>query len=86
MHQYQLPGPDFARYEHARAQRAGVSGRAAYQQLPPTQRQSTIIIMLTSAGLDRELEQLQRLPVAGVLAKPLTQEKLQGLLDQYFPA
>jgi len=64
----------------------GLEFLQAYQQLPPAQRQSTLVIVLTSAVLDRDLAQLQRLPVAGVLAKPLTKEKLQRLLDQYFPA
>jgi CheY-like chemotaxis protein len=64
----------------------GLEFLEAYQQLPAAQRQAIVVIMLTSAVLDRDLERLRHLPVAGVLDKPLTKEKLQGLLAQHFPA
>lgn len=58
----------------------------AYQQLPLHQRRAKILVMLTTALLPHDLERLQRLPVAGVLTKPLTKEKIAALLAQYFPA
>ena len=64
----------------------GLEFLEAYQQLPATQRQAIVVIMLTSAVLDRDLERLRHRPVVGVLNKPLTKEKLQELLTQYFPA
>ena len=51
-----------------------------------TQRQRIVVIVLIPAVLDRDLERLRHLLVAGVLDKPLTREKWQGLLARYFPA
>ena len=58
----------------------GLGFLEVYQQLPLVQRQAIVVIVLTSAVLDRDLERLQHLPVAGVFDKPLTKEKLQRLL------
>ncbi|WP_262489993.1 hypothetical protein [Hymenobacter sp. AT01-02] len=40
--------------------------------------------MLTTSLLSQDLERVQQLPVADVLNKPLTKEKVQGLLEKYF--
>lgn len=55
----------------------------AYVQLPPTKYQAKVV-MLTTSLLPRDLERVQLLPVAGVLDKPLTTEKLTRLLSQHF--
>lgn len=62
----------------------GIEFLEAYAQLPPEQRQSIIIIMLTTSLLNQDLERVRQLPVADVLSKPLTKEKLQALVDEYF--
>lgn len=55
----------------------------AYAQLPLAQHRTKIIVLTTSL-LPRDLERLQQLPVAGVLDKPLTTEKLEVLMAQHF--
>ncbi len=55
----------------------------AYVQLPPTQHQAKVV-MLTTSLLPRDLERVQLLPVASILNKPLTPEKLALLLVQHF--
>jgi len=57
----------------------------AYHQLPPGQQPAPVIVLLTTSLLPRALEHLRQLPIAGVLDKPLTTEKLRRVLDQYFP-
>ena len=62
----------------------GIEFLEAYQQLhaPP---RATVIVMLTTSLLPRDLERLRQLPIAGVLDKPLTTEKLRLLIAQHFP-
>lgn len=62
----------------------GLEFLEAYQQLPLAQQHRSIIIMLTTSLLGRDLEQLQHLPISGVLNKPLTKEKLHTVLETYF--
>ncbi|SNR96205.1 response regulator [Hymenobacter mucosus] len=62
----------------------GIEFLEAYTQLPFEQQQSIIIVMLTTSLLSQDLERVQQLPVADVLNKPLTKEKVQGLLEKYF--
>lgn len=62
----------------------GIEFLEAYSQLPPAQRQSIVIVMLTTSLLPQDLERVRQLPIAGVLSKPLTKEKLQALVDEYF--
>lgn len=62
----------------------GVQFLQAYARLPLSQQQRIIIILLTTSLLPQELERVQQLPVAGVLNKPLTREKVAHLLQQHF--
>ena len=55
----------------------------AYVQLPPAQHQAKVV-MLTTSMLPRDLERMRQLPVAGILDKPLTTEKLKLLMVQHF--
>ncbi|WP_324678525.1 response regulator [Hymenobacter sp. GOD-10R] len=64
----------------------GIEFLQAYQHLPATQRQGIVVMLLTSASVERDLDQLRGLPLDGILEKPLTVTKLQQLLDEYFPA
>jgi CheY-like chemotaxis protein len=63
----------------------GIELLQAYQHLPAAQRQGTVVL-LTSASVARDLEQLRGLPLNGIMEKPLTATKLQQLLDKYFLA
>ncbi|WP_324671237.1 response regulator [Hymenobacter sp. GOD-10R] len=62
----------------------GLEFLEAYTRLPLDQQKSIVIVMLTTSLLPQDLERVQLLPVAGVLNKPLTREKVEGLLQQYF--
>ena len=56
----------------------------AYQLLPAAQRQG-VVLMLTTSVNPRDLARTQDLPVAGFLAKPLTEEKVVRVLVDHFP-
>jgi hypothetical protein len=43
------------------------------------------VLLLTSASVERDLRQLQDLPLDGILEKPLTAAKLQRVLSEHFP-
>jgi len=63
----------------------GIEFLQAYQHLPATQRQGTVVLLLTSASVEQDLNQLQGLPLDGILEKPLTAAKLQRVLNEHFP-
>ena len=64
----------------------GIEFLEAYAQLPLARQQGVVIVMLTTSLLLSDLERVQQLPVAGVLNKPLTKEKLQALVEEHFGA
>lgn len=57
---------------------------AAFQALPPVQQQGVVVVVLTSSLSPQDLDRVNDLPVAGFLAKPLNQEKVDALLDIHF--
>ncbi len=63
----------------------GLEFLEAYQFLPLAQRQTIVIVLLTTSVNPRDLSRVAELPVDGTLTKPLTEEKLRGLLRQHFP-
>lgn len=63
----------------------GIEFLEAYQKLTLAQEQKIIIVLLTTTVLTRDLERVQQLPIASVLDKPLTTDKLRLLVDQHFP-
>jgi CheY-like chemotaxis protein len=63
----------------------GIEFLQAYQHLPATQRQGIVVLLLTSASVERDLRQLQDLPLDGILEKPLMAAKLQRVLSEHFP-
>jgi len=63
----------------------GIEFLRAYQLLPAVQRQGMVVMLLTSASVERDLGQLRGLPLDGILEKPLTMAKLEQLLAEYFP-
>lgn len=56
----------------------------AYSQLEREQRQSAVIVMLTTSLNPRDLEKVQQAGIAGLVNKPLTQKALQEIMDQHF--
>ncbi|TDN38746.1 response regulator [Hymenobacter sp. UV11] len=64
----------------------GIEFLEAYAELPLAQRRAIVIILLTTSVNPHDLGRVARLPVAGTLTKPLTEEKVRALLHQYFPA
>ncbi|MBO0357796.1 response regulator [Hymenobacter sp. BT186] len=62
----------------------GIEFLEVYAQLPITQRESAVVIMLTTSLHSRDLERVQELPVAGLVNKPLTKEKVESILQVYF--
>jgi len=63
----------------------GIEFLEAYQQSALIQNQASVIVLLTTTVLTRDLERVQQLPIASILDKPLTSVKLQALVDRHFP-
>ncbi|MDF7815069.1 BLUF domain-containing protein [Hymenobacter sp. YC55] len=57
----------------------------AYQHLPAVQQQRVAVVMLTTSLHGADLERLQDLPIAGIVSKPLTEEKVRTLLRENLP-
>lgn len=62
----------------------GIQFLEAYRQLPQAQRNATVVIMLTTTMDARDLGRLDELNIAGLVSKPLTQEKIDGILQLHF--
>jgi CheY-like chemotaxis protein len=56
----------------------------AYTQRPAAERQNVVIVMLTTSLHPQDVERMQQLDIAGFLNKPLTQEKVDGIMRQHF--
>ncbi|GGF12342.1 response regulator [Hymenobacter cavernae] len=62
---------------------SGLEFLEAYQQLPRIGH-AIIIVMLTTPLLPEKMRRLRQLPVTDILNKPLTVEKVAGVLKTYF--
>jgi CheY-like chemotaxis protein len=62
----------------------GIEFLEVYSQLPAAQRESAVVIMLTTSLHSRDLERVQELPIAGLVNKPLTKEKVDVILKEHF--
>ncbi|SMB97763.1 response regulator receiver and SARP domain protein [Hymenobacter roseosalivarius DSM 11622] len=62
----------------------GIEFLEAYQHLPLPQKQAIVIVMLTTSLNARDLDRVQELPIAGVVNKPLTREKVNTILQVHF--
>ena len=65
----------------------GMDGMAfvdAYQQLPESQQQAVVIVMHTASMSSVDLGRVESLPIAGLVSKPLTKEKLDTILKLHF--
>jgi CheY-like chemotaxis protein len=63
----------------------GLEFLEAFRQLPPARQQASTIVMLTTSLASRDLARMQELPIAGLVSKPLTAEKLHTILQLHFP-
>lgn len=57
---------------------------AAYRQLPVTQQQATVVVMLTTSLHPRDVARAQQLAITDFLTKPLTAAKVQELMQAHF--
>ena len=62
----------------------GIEFLEAYQQLPLTQQQAVVIVMLTTSLHPRDLARSKELPIGGLVSKPLTKEKINTILQDNF--
>ena len=58
----------------------------AYAQRPVRENPTVVIIMLTTSLNPKDVAQMQGLPIAGYLTKPLTRDKINQLLLEHSPA
>ena len=56
----------------------------AYQRLPEDQQQAVVIVMHTASMSSADLGRIESLPIAGLVSKPLTKEKLDTILQLHF--
>lgn len=64
----------------------GLQFLEAYSQQPVQRNPSVIIIMLTTSLNPTDVAQMQNLPIAGYLTKPLTRNKITQILAEHFPS
>ncbi|AMJ67403.1 response regulator [Hymenobacter sp. PAMC 26628] len=62
----------------------GLAFLETYVQMPLAQQQAIVIVMLTTSLHPADMARAQELPIAGFLNKPLTQEKVLGILEKHF--
>lgn len=55
-----------------------------YQQLPRARREAIVVVMLTTSLHPQDVERGRQLHVASFLTKPLTEEKVNKLLEEHF--
>ncbi|SMB99675.1 response regulator receiver protein [Hymenobacter roseosalivarius DSM 11622] len=65
----------------------GMDGMAfleAYQRLPVAQQQAVVIVLHTASMSSIDLGRLEDLPIAGLVSKPLTREKMDTILKLHY--
>ncbi len=63
---------------------SGIQFLEAYAELPEDQRRGTVVIMLTTTMDARDLNRLDALNIAGLVSKPLTEDKVNNILQLHF--
>ena len=64
----------------------GIEFMQAYKDLDVKGKDAIKVIILTTSNHPRDLACFTDLPIAGFMNKPLTSEKIAGLLAEHFPA
>ncbi|TGE17536.1 response regulator [Hymenobacter elongatus] len=62
----------------------GMGFLEAYKRLPPAQRQAVVIVMHTASMESHDLDRMEELPIAGLVSKPLTKEKVDTILKLHY--
>jgi CheY-like chemotaxis protein len=62
----------------------GMTFMEAYQQLPADRQQAVVIVLHTTSLSSVDLGRLESLPIAGLVSKPLTKDKLDTILQLHF--
>lgn len=62
----------------------GMSFLDAYQRLSPAQQEAVVIVLHTASMESRDLNRIDALPVAGLVSKPLTKEKMDTILKLHY--
>lgn len=62
----------------------GMTFLDAYQHLPTAQQQVVVIVMHTSSMSSQDLGRMEELPIAGLVSKPLTKEKMDTILKLHY--
>jgi CheY-like chemotaxis protein len=62
----------------------GIEFVEAFQRLPVSHRDATRIVLLTGGMASQDLLRLNELPIAGMVIKPLTAEKINSMLQLHF--
>lgn len=62
----------------------GMGFLEAYQQLPAEQQSSAVIVMHTASMTSTDLGRIEGLPIAGLVSKPLTTEKIATILQVHY--
>lgn len=62
----------------------GMGFLEAYQQLPPAQQAAAVIVMHTASMSSADLGRVEGLPIAGLVSKPLTSEKVDTILQVHY--
>ncbi len=63
----------------------GIQFLEAYQQLPLAQQHAIVIVMLTTSLHPRDVDRVRELAIVdGFVSKPLTEQKVQELLQEHF--
>ena len=62
----------------------GMEFLEAYQRLPQVLRDGIIIVVLATSMNSQDLARLNELPIAGLASKPLTEEKINTILQLHF--
>lgn len=62
----------------------GIAFLEAYLRLPQAQQENTVIVVLTTSMNSQDLGRLNELPIAGLVSKPLTRDKIDTVLRLHF--
>ena len=62
----------------------GMTFLEAYQQLSAAQQEAVVIVLHTASMESRDLNRIDELPVAGLVSKPLTKEKMDTILKLHY--
>lgn len=62
----------------------GIEFLEAYRQLPASQQAATVVVVLTTSMAAADLARINELPIAGLVSKPLSRDKVDTLLRLHF--